>query len=646
MLAPRNRFVLVKNEADLTRLMSLRPALLRQAQPLAASAEAFLLMRAAGVSSVSLPERLGDDSLGEIYCEARRLTREWYRPIAHELECESVDLGALVADDLFDFFLHATAADAAIRTLIGECGHVEFCLLPPAGIPCVWESAYTCRHNLIEAAIQNAARHGEAEISLIRPRPLWHPARLGRAAARRLRNVGRRVRGPQPSRTNGVHTPLPWEGGAIQRQPGERLALAVGNSLSLRTVFGYAPLLERGTGCRVLGASFDDVLPEIRDRTGLVVDRPYFRLKDVPAGALLSATLSGIATAHERFVESRLRSPEPALNNPFLTFQFDYVFTDLLPATLRAYTSTHEAIRVLEPELVLVAAHSFIEQGAVAAARRCDVPSVMITHGVLSWLQTVSAEHFWAWGELPKRILTDELGASATAVRVVGAPQLSKISEIAPQALSAHRAAVRRRLGVDDDAVMLVVLTSGVGEGPWQAVAPCRVAESWEALLQWTQQRPRVQLVIRPHPLADMHAWYHAMQRASPLKNVSVAREGPVEDIVAAADLALVMQNVTTAGLVAVQAGCPVVYVRSARRFDTPAEAAWSEAEGLTVVNTAGELADMLDRLLGDPIARSECLDRARQFLTRYVAESERLPERVRQAADDALEVNRARLVV
>lgn len=630
----RERFVLVKNEHDLTRIHVLRPELLRQATAVAGTPHAALLLRESGVSgAVILPDLLSDDQRLACVRDAQRISQTWHEMVAGA-EFEPFTLAAqLLRDDLLSFFVHATAAHHAIEALCARTPGAEFGILDGAPRPSMWETEYNCSHGLIEATIRDMASRGSARIECIKPLPLWHPARIGRRLMRALQPAAAAT-APRPIAV------MPSDAGqeiawlvAVGRRGGNPLALAVGDDISLAMMFGFAPGLE-AAGYTVLGASTSSAPQSVRKRTLSRAERPYVRLSAMPGGPR-PARVTDFVAIRRHFETRRLAHGEAALRNPFLAFQYDHIFSELMPLALRAYTSIAHAIETLEPSLVLVASHGFASHAAAIAARARGTRSVMVQHGgALTWMHSTSSDAVWAWGATPAEIIRDAYRWPASRVPPIGAPHLAHVGPRAENV--ALRGEIRRRFDVPPDGRMLVVITSGCTEGPWQGMVTATFIEAWDQLLAWTKRNPDITVVLRPHPLMDMNAWYRLAARRRRLDNVRFGNDGAIDEIVAGADAAIVMEMTTTAALVAHAAACPVLHARSAR-WNVEGDGVWTEDRGLTVARHPAQIGPLLDRLLRDRAARDACVRGGRRFFDAYVADSDRVIERVRDAAADGL---------
>lgn len=632
----RQRFVLIKNERDLERVLAMRPDLLRTTTALAATPHAALLLRECGVAGAVM---LGDvlSAADRIAClrEAQRVSQTWHELLVGATFDDVRRAQQLLRDDLLMFFLQATAAQRSVDALCERVRGAEFWIFPGASRPLMWQSDYDCSHGLIEAAVRDAVARGYARVEYVRPLSSWHPARIGRRLMKAASGVG--VAGPEQSAV----------GPAIAGQPGSEigwadaaktcgsrpLALAVGHNTFLDVMFGYAPGLE-AAGYMVLGASTTGEPVATSKRISSGAARPYFRMSAMPHRSGPMQDLDFVES-RRRFEHARLAREASAFRNPFLSFQYDHIFSVLVPQVLRAYIDITRVLDDLEPSLVLVASHGFHSRAAALAARERGVRSVFVPHGgALVLAYSANADAVWAWGTLQAALFRDAYGLSGALVTPVGAPQLAQVRRHTNNV--AHRAEVRQQFAVPVDGRMLLVLTSGFTDGPWQPVETQAFIEAWDGLFEWTSRNPDVTLVLRPHPLMDMSAWYRTVVARRRLKNLRIAENGSVDEIVCGADAAVVMECTTTAALVAHAAGCPVLHVRSAR-WNAEGDAVWTEDAGLTVARQATEIAPMLDGILRDSVARDTCVRGGQRFFDAYVADDDGVDERVRAAAAEAL---------
>ncbi|HUP23858.1 MAG TPA: hypothetical protein VNB06_13060, partial [Thermoanaerobaculia bacterium] len=320
----------------------------------------------------------------------------------------------------------------------------------------------------------------------------------------------------------------------------------------------------------------------------------------------------------------------PELANPYLEFQFDHLFSNLLPETWETFHRCRDAIAALRPDTLLIASPTRFEYAAIAAARATHVPTIFVNHGILGKIHKfgVPTDRFWAWGESSLRSARSALHWQEHQVAVVGAPQIHGAIEQVVAARREPRCARLARLDLADAGRVLLVITGGNTEGPFSLVTGDAIWNSWQAVLAWIRAHPEITVILKPHPAADLHPWYETIRAILP--NLFVRRFNALEDALAVADGAVLMEHVTTAALVAVGASCPLLYVNTARRLENVYTARWTDE--LETVRRAAEIPLALTRLLEDADFRAMLLDRGHDFFAKNILPSERIPGALRKA--------------
>jgi hypothetical protein len=205
-----------------------------------------------------------------------------------------------------------------------------------------------------------------------------------------------------------------------------------------------------------------------------------------------------------------------------------------LPWAVRSYEESLELLRAQAPDvLCLYAESSGWGRAALAAARDVDVKSVALQHGILyptyfSYIHPPGdeacprPERTAVFGQAARRFLVERGGYAPESLDLTGSP---KFDELLATAAQADRAALRARLGVAEDEV-LVVLAS--------RFRPIRrthqaVGAAFPAFVRAVEDLPGVRALVKPHP-AEEATPYEAVLRAESAARVRVLP--PVSDLI------------------------------------------------------------------------------------------------------------------
>lgn len=276
----------------------------------------------------------------------------------------------------------------------------------------------------------------------------------------------------------------------------------------------------------------------------------------------------------------------------------------------RAMDEARAALRAIDPRVAV----TYAEAGGwgralVLEARRLGIPTVGLQHGFIyrHWLNyqhepdEMRPEADQPGFPHPTRTLVfDRLAASALetrghfppeAIGVTGSPRLDALATRF-NALGPERPAIREALGVADDQYLLVLAAKASEIGPWLPGLFAAIAE-----------RPRLRLVVKPHPAETRHAYLSAGA------GQRVTVEAPDADLgrlLAAADLLVTMNS--TVAIDALVLGVPALVVGLPNNL-TP----FVEAGVMAGVDDAG-IGPAIEGLLYDEAARAALVARSRDF--------------------------------
>lgn len=286
-------------------------------------------------------------------------------------------------------------------------------------------------------------------------------------------------------------------------------------------------------------------------------------------------------------------------------------FLEQLPWAVRSYEETKEALRALDPDvLVAYAESSGWGRVAIAAARSAGVPSVAMQHGLL-YPHYYSYLHRADEGDAPRPDRTAIFGASARRflVEAGGYPPASLVITGSPrfdalvaQARERDRDALRARLGVAAEEKLVLVASRyrGIRE-----THPA-LGTDFLALARAIEADPRLRGRVKPHP-AESAAPYQG-DLAGLSRTTLCPPDTDLVMLMAAADVLVTVESLSA--VEALVLGLPVVVLRHPTHLRKLVE------EGVAVGVAPGQdPAPALDRALFDAATR-EALAAAR---ARYV---------------------------
>jgi len=140
-------------------------------------------------------------------------------------------------------------------------------------------------------------------------------------------------------------------------------------------------------------------------------------------------------------------------------------------------------------------------------------------------------------------------------------------------------------------------------------------------LVRMIENRPDITFVIKPHPSYDHYEFYRNLTRRGP-ENMVFLESAILDEVLAVAEVAVLVNYCTTAAFEAMLEGIPVVFLRNAVLPLISREDSLKE-HGSAPVSSVEELGSMLDRLLQKDIIHAAVLDDADWVLRQYLGEKD-----------------------
>jgi len=311
--------------------------------------------------------------------------------------------------------------------------------------------------------------------------------------------------------------------------------------------------------------------------------------------------------------------------NPYLQPHFDFVFGSYLRSMAGHVRAWRRFFARCRPELVVTNYVAPINDVAAAMG----IPGLALTHALMligadEWFHDFPGFHIGAISE-PHRERLLAAGLPADRVHVTGDPRIDEILHLV-QASPGSRDRVagqplRRTLGVSDGQHMVLLLTGRVATLPHENGLPntdwADAVRCFDALTSLAERRPEWRWVIKPHPRFDQIALYElANTRLAPDRRFVVVSDVPLDDLVQAADVAVVFNLVSSSLIEASFRPRPVIMLSRSMPWYSPAHRAM---DGWLHATSVEELETELDRLFGNPDHYQARVRQTHEALRRYL---------------------------
>lgn len=319
------------------------------------------------------------------------------------------------------------------------------------------------------------------------------------------------------------------------------------------------------------------------------------------------AALDGLPAFH-RFLTTR----EGIEFWPHLRPKFEGLFREDIPVTLAHLDVAENLLRRENPDLLVSGVDVQASDATFPlAARRAGIPTLGLQHGTTLRENVIdncfASETYAVYGEIPRRLWAEAFGMPSERHPVVGHAEMEKKYR---KGAKPDRGGILRRLHLEEGRPVCLFL----GALGWVVNDVERYAEEeiFRTVLALHREIPGLQLVVRLHGgetvgfLRDL-----AHESGIPVELDPVAT---LPELFSASDV--VISQSTTAGLEAMAAGCPLVYLNIRCDRDWLPYATSGAALG---VYEAPELAPAVRRILEDRSVVEELRQKAAEFLEGYV---------------------------
>lgn len=310
------------------------------------------------------------------------------------------------------------------------------------------------------------------------------------------------------------------------------------------------------------------------------------------------------------------RYPE-LFHNPWLESEFRTFFLTVLPQVSSAIKAAGQLLDAYTPKLVVLNNDAgWRERAVIHAAHKRNIPSAFLIH---SGFNDLHFRHFytdwiWVWGDMHYQQLT-ALGVPTDRIAITGNPNYDYVAEF-KNAAPLIRARVRQQLGIENNETLLLLI-SAKSPHLLTFVDIAQHVQDLKTLCEALNTQPGVRLVIKPHPRYDDAAIYHLM--AKQYKQIKVATDLLIDQLLVACDAALMVNTVTTGGLEALLLGKPLIWINSSVKYP-PFFSIFDQ--GALVISQRSQIAPTLKRFLGSTEYQAAISDIGRKHLATLVRQS------------------------
>ena len=315
--------------------------------------------------------------------------------------------------------------------------------------------------------------------------------------------------------------------------------------------------------------------------------------------------------------------------NKHLLFQFECIKEDMRVASEYG-DSFLPFLDVLKPSAIIFAADSFaIERTMVGLSRKKNIFTVGLLHGgtghKISFKEIVGdVDYVLVWNDLQLHSLI-ESGIDKSRLKKIGClrydDEYFKYSSESEKSFSKIKSSSKNYLGLIQDKPLIVFLATAVNVGLGEFAANSRMHRSaLNQFISLVKSRLDLQFIIKAHPSYDYHKLYRQFVGLN-LPNLIFNEGAKLSDILNAADLCIMINYSTTAGLEAILNFVPTVFFNNAI-YSTDYYIDHLSSSGIYCVSTIEELEHQINCILTDPGKRKDSLTNADKVLKLLLGEN------------------------
>jgi hypothetical protein len=344
----------------------------------------------------------------------------------------------------------------------------------------------------------------------------------------------------------------------------EYAALMVVYYLEASRYSAIAGTLERAFGDRFAKMTTDYVH---RAETGGTVWNPMPTLRPYWTARRVG---EGMRRAFETWKAQPYQGDYPELfANPHLHFKFRHFITERFPRAAQTAADTLFTLRRLHPKTIIVTSVAIHHQPQIiAAAGRLGIPVMTVPHSGIPTAPeiTLTGERGIVWtqdfidwwgrgGEAKSEGAAAGFGINSNQLVMVGLPQEIVLHGYEQQAVQPSTSGKKTILALLS-AATLDTLAHGDMAAHWDTLkALANVPE---------HLRESIRLIFKLHPGADYQYFYEQVRQSSPAPDaIEIVKNASLLDLVREADLSVSVNIPTSAYLLPLEAGKPLLHVQT-----------------------------------------------------------------------------------
>jgi len=312
-------------------------------------------------------------------------------------------------------------------------------------------------------------------------------------------------------------------------------------------------------------------------------------------------------------------------NNTYLRPHFDFIFGPYLRSMAGHVLSWKHFFQRCRPALLV--ANYFAPINDVAT--HMGIPGLALTHalmlmGVNEWFEDFPGFHIGAISAPHKDKLV-AAGLPSDHVHVVGDPRIDEILDLLKTdpglASPSARDRLRADLALSSNQRMILVLISRLATLPHENGLPLTdwadAVRCLDGIADLAARRPHWRWIIKPHPRFDQPEMYERVNKRLPAEHrLRVVRDHGLDDLVQAADVAVVFNLVSSALIEASFRPLPVLMMSQCMTWYSAAQ---REMQGWSHVSSVLQLEETLQSLFADQHRYQQEVATTQAGLRRYL---------------------------
>jgi hypothetical protein len=635
---PSKTMLILCSTKELMVVQKKHPELLHSCFLLVSHIEVWMMLRSQGYDVKFRSEYFIEEDYKLIREQGRYLSKNWYSSIRNSLVYKDIDLAEMWRVENNFFFIEVVASNIGAKKIFEQEKPSEIIVIGKPKKICADKARYNGENDVFKEIAIGLAYQNGISVNIIGDKKNVKPFKTILSKSLLVNFIYRKVkRVVNYFQTRGQENLIKKNRISVSSEKHSILSYAnfydaqILNQVQeiIASMHNYEPVLV----CDNLSTKFT-YRPGVAEKKIPYLPRRYFEkvtYTEIRGIKMLANSAKDRFNANREEISRKMDYFLPHI-------QFDYFFDKFLMQACHTIEFGSQLFRQLKPKLFITDDMASGTQRILGnLARRSGVLTIGIPHGCIRDIEEYEfdTDVLFAWGSLNKNQFIKEYGYKDDRIFLTGSATMDKVRF--------NLKHLEAKCENDKSKKHVLILTGALTTEIFGKLNCTEYENAWKKLKEFISSYPDVNFVIKPHPYYDYFGWYEQFVKDSGMKNVRLAKEENLEELIVSSDSVILFQVISTAALIAMMAKKPVVFMKNAvsKNCSTPTDD-WNYKNGILEILEAAETHKILNKVLTDVTYRNDVTEKEQDFLSKYIiSDKKRTEDRINEAVNILLKERR-----